>query len=224
MSIMVNYAQLALKCGVNIQKGQTLVITGPIWTADFAHLVMEEAFRLGAKDVIIHYDDPEADRLRLKYADEETLRDVPRWMAECQTVYGDRGAVFMRLSSAKPGMMDGVDSEKMSIRQRALNAPVMDLKLKRMANDLSWTAVAVPNEAWAQQVYPELEPQAALDALWQAVYDCCYVTKESATDGWNAHMDDMQRTVKKLNAMKPRRIHLKNSLGTDLRVKLADFL
>ena len=68
-----NYALLALERGVNIQKGQTLVITAPLWTADFAHLLMEEAYKLGAKDVIIHYDDPEADRLRLQYADEETL-------------------------------------------------------------------------------------------------------------------------------------------------------
>ena len=49
MSIMVNYARLALECGVNILKGQPLVITGPIWTADFAHLLMEEAYKLGAK-------------------------------------------------------------------------------------------------------------------------------------------------------------------------------
>lgn len=222
MSIMVNYAQLALRCGVNIQKGQTLVITGPIWTADFAHLLMEEAYKLGAKDVIIQYDDPVADRLRLLYADEETLRDVPRWMAECQTVYGDRGAAFMRLSSAKPGMLDGVDASRMSIRQRALNAPVMDLKLKRMANDLSWTAVAVPNEEWAKQVYPQLGEKEALAALWQAVYDCCYVTEESAVDGWNAHMDDMQRTVRKLNDMKPRKIHLKNGLGTDLHLEMCE--
>ena len=49
-----NYALLALMRGVNVQQGQTLVISAPLWTADFAHLLMEEAYKLGAKDVIIH--------------------------------------------------------------------------------------------------------------------------------------------------------------------------
>lgn len=217
-----NYALLALERGVNIQKGQTLVITAPLWAADFAHLLMEEAYKLGAKEVIIHYDDPEADRLRLKYADEETLCDVPRWMSECQTVYADRGAAFLRVSSAKPGMMDGVDAKKMSLRQRALNAPLMDMKMKRMANDLSWTVVCVPNEKWAKQVYPEFDEKDAVDALWQAILDCCYVTDESGTAGWDAHIDDMQHTVAKLNSLKPRKIHLKNGIGTELHLEMCE--
>lgn len=217
-----NYAHLALERGVNIQKGQTLVISVPLWASDFAHMLMEEAYKLGAKDVIIHYDDPEADRLRLQYADEETLTDVPRWMSECQTVYADRGAAFLRVSSAKPGMMDGVDAKKMSLRQRALNAPLMDMKMKKLANDLSWTVVCVPNEKWAKQVYPQLSKEEAMDALWQAILDCCYVTDESGTAGWDAHIDEMQRTVRKLNSLKPRKIHLKNGLGTDLHLEMCE--
>ena len=59
-----NYAELVLKRGVNIQPGQVLVIDSPMWAADFDHLLMEEAFKLGAKDTIIHYADAEAERLR----------------------------------------------------------------------------------------------------------------------------------------------------------------
>lgn len=62
-----NYAELVLKRGVNIQPGQVLVIDSPMWAADFDHLLMEEAFKLGAKDTIIHYADAEAERLRVKY-------------------------------------------------------------------------------------------------------------------------------------------------------------
>ena len=217
-----NYAHLALERGVNVQKGQILVISAPLWTADFAHLLMEEAYKLGAKDVIIHYDDPEADRLRLQYADEETLADVPRWMSECQTVYADRGAAFLRVSSAKPGMMDGADAKKMSLRQRALNAPLMDMKMKKLANDLAWTVVCVPNEKWAKQVYPALSEEEAVQALWQAILDCCYVTDESGTAGWDAHIEEMQRTVKKLNSLKPKKIHLKNGIGTDLHLEMCE--
>ena len=77
----LNYARLALMRGVNLQKGQILVISAPLWTADFSHLLMEEAFALGARDVVIRYDDPQAERIRLLHAPEEALCDVPRWMS-----------------------------------------------------------------------------------------------------------------------------------------------
>lgn len=218
----VNYARLALLRGVNLQKGQILVVSAPLWTADFAHLLMEEAFRLGAKDVIIRYDDPQSERLRLLYADEETLVDVPRWMSECQTCYADRGAAFLRISSAKPGMMDGVDAARLGMRQRALNAPLRAFNLRRMANDLAWSVICVPNPEWAKQVYPLKSEQEAMDALWEDMYSCCYVTEESATAGWDAHVEQMQRTVQTLNALQPVAIHLQNGLGTDLHLRMCE--
>lgn len=218
----VNYAKLALMRGVNLQKGQILVISAPLWTSDFAHLLMEEAFKLGAKDVVIRYDDPQSERLRLMYADDDTLQDVPRWMSECQTCYADRGAAFLRLSSAKPGMMDGVDAARLGMRQRALNAPLRAFNLRRMSNDLAWSVVCVPNPEWAKQVYPNKSEREAMDTLWENMYSCCYVTDDSATAGWDAHIEEMQRTVKKLNAMQPVAIHLQNGLGTDLHLRMCE--
>lgn len=218
----LNYARLALMRGVSLQEGQILVISAPLWTADFAHLLMEEAFRLGARDVVIRYDDPEAERIRLLYAKVEALCDVPRWMSESQTHYADKNAVYLRLSSAKPGMMDGVDAAKLGMRQRALNAPLQAFNLKRMANDVAWSVVCVPNPEWAQQVYPGKEKEEALAALWEDMYSCCYVTQESAVDGWDAHVAQMQHMVKKLNDLRPVSLHLQNGLGTDLHLSMCE--
>ena len=218
----LNYARLALMRGVNLQKGQILVISAPLWTADFAHLLMEEAFALGARDVVIRYDDPQAERIRLLHAPEEALCDVPRWMSESQTCYADKGAAYLRISSAKPGMMDGVDAARLGMRQRALNAPLRAFNLRRMANEVAWSVICVPNAEWAQQVYPDRGAQAALDALWEDMYSCCYVTGESPVAGWDAHVEDMQRMVKRLNGLRPVALHLKNGLGTDLHLRMCE--
>ena len=218
----LNYARLALMRGVNLQKGQILVISAPLWTADFAHLLMEEAFALGARDVVIRYDDPQAERIRLLHAPEEALCDVPRWMSESQTCYADKGAAYLRISSAKPGMMDGVDAARLGMRQRALNAPLRAFNLRRMANEVAWSVICVPNAEWAQQVYPGKDAQAALDALWEDMYSCCYVTQESPVAGWDAHVEDMQRMVKRLNGLRPVALHLKNGLGTDLHLRMCE--
>lgn len=216
-----NYIALTLQRGVNLQPGQILVIDTPLWTAGFCHLLMEEAFALGARDVIIHYDDPEGERLRINLAPEEALTDVPRWMAERSTVYGDQGAAFLRVISPKPALGE-TDAMRSALRKKALSTPLRGLQLKRMANDLTWSAVAVPNEKWARQVFPGLPEKEAIEALWKAIFSCCYVTEESGTAGWDRHIDEMLFHVEKLNALDIRTLHLTNGKGTDLTLSLCE--
>lgn len=219
--IMRNYALLTLRRGVNVQKGQLVRISAPLWAADFAHLLMEEALKLGARDVFIQYDDPQAENLRLRYASEEALCDVPRFMTESETYFGDHNAALIRVVSPKQ-FPDKVDPARRTLRSRAINAPLVAMKQKRMANDLAWTVVCAANGEWARQVFPELDAAEAEAALWQAIYDCCYVTETESVEGWDRHVDEMQKNVRKLNALKLRRLHLTNGRGTDLRLEIAD--
>ena len=216
-----NYAALTLRRGVNLQPGQILVVDTPLWTADFCHLLMEEAYALGARDVIVHYDDPEGERLRACLAPEEALTDVPRWMAERSLCYADRGAAFLRVISEKPAA-GPVDARRSALRKKALNEPLRSLRLRRMANDLSWSAVAVPNPEWARRVYPGLSEEAAVRALWQAIFSCCYVTEESGTDGWDRHIDEMLAHGSRLNALRIRSLRFTNGLWTDLTLRLCE--
>ena len=217
-----NYAELVLKRGVNIQPGQVLVIDSPMWAADFDHLLMEEAFKLGAKDTIIHYADAEAERLRVKYMSDEALCDIPRWMSEKSTFYADEGAAFLRVISPKPGAAGDEDPARAAKRRKALSTPLAAMQMKRMANDLSWSAVCIPNPEWACQVYPDKAPEEAVAALWDAIYRCCYVTQESGTAGWDRHIEKMLDNVRKLNALDIRTLHLKNAKGTDITLDLCE--
>ena len=51
------YARLVIHIGVNLQKGQPLVIASPVDCAFFARLLVSEAYRAGAKDVILNWRD-----------------------------------------------------------------------------------------------------------------------------------------------------------------------
>lgn len=220
--IRKNYAELVLKRGVNLQPGQILVIDAAIWTSDFVHLISDEAFKLGAKDVVVHYADPDADKLRLKYAADDVLRDVPDWQVESQTMYGELNACFLRLDSNDPDGMSDVDPERLSMWKKAVSAPVEGLRLKRMSNDVAWSGVAVPNVRWARKVFPGRDDAEALEMLWRAVYKCCYVTEESGVAGWDAHVDEMQTNVRKINSLNVRKLHFKNGKGTDITLELCD--
>ncbi|NLD26104.1 MAG: aminopeptidase, partial [Acholeplasmataceae bacterium] len=53
------YAELAVKIGVNIQKGQILMINSPVECVEFTRLLVEVAYQVGASYVMIRWsDDP----------------------------------------------------------------------------------------------------------------------------------------------------------------------
>jgi len=64
-TMLENYARLAVKVGINIQKGQKLVVNSPIECADFVRLVAKYAYEEGASDVYVEWHDEEL--LLMKY-------------------------------------------------------------------------------------------------------------------------------------------------------------
>ena len=79
---LAKYARVLLEVGVNLQKGQILVLQASTDALKLAREVTNIAFEMGAKDVILHLEDPEVEHLRAKNCDVETLRDVPEWKKE----------------------------------------------------------------------------------------------------------------------------------------------
>jgi len=59
IELQEKYAELALKTGVNLQKGQALMINAPLEGADFTKIVARRAYEIGAKDVHINWVDDE---------------------------------------------------------------------------------------------------------------------------------------------------------------------
>ncbi len=53
----VKYAELLVRTGVNIQKGQSLVITSPIECVEFTRVVSVKAYEAGAREVFIRWGD-----------------------------------------------------------------------------------------------------------------------------------------------------------------------
>ena len=62
--LLNKYAKLVVKTGVNLQKGQLLVINSPIECANFARRVAKEGFEAGCSDVKINWSDEKFSRIR----------------------------------------------------------------------------------------------------------------------------------------------------------------
>ena len=118
-SFLIKYASLAVNIGVNIQKDNILVISSPIETAEFARLITEEAYKSGAKDVIVHYGDQKLTKIKLENSSLETISNIPEWQAESYNYYARQEACFISISASDPDGLKGVPVEKIGASQKA---------------------------------------------------------------------------------------------------------
>ncbi|MGG4090888.1 aminopeptidase [Paenibacillus lautus] len=68
---MENYAELAVKVGVNVQPGQTVVVMGPIAAADLIRLITLHVYKAGAHNVHVEYNDDQLSKIKYLHAPEE---------------------------------------------------------------------------------------------------------------------------------------------------------
>ena len=75
-SVKQAYAELIIKEGINIQKGQRLTIACPVECADFARMCAAAAYDSGCREVIMRWNDDTLSRLRFLHADSDVFDSV----------------------------------------------------------------------------------------------------------------------------------------------------
>lgn len=215
------YARLAIQNGVHLQKGQTLLISASVEALDFTREVVRQAYEAGAKEVIVTYQDDILSKYNYLYQSKETLQEIHDWQIESSLDYLQEGACRLSIISPLPGILKDCDPDKMSIRQRALGPRMREVREYTMASKVQWSVVAVPNEAWAKQVFPEMTSSDAMDKLWETIYSCVYVDEQKdPVQTWEERDSFFQEHLEKMNAFAFQTLHFTNSLGTDLHVGL----
>ncbi|MEG1426839.1 MAG: aminopeptidase, partial [Oscillospiraceae bacterium] len=81
-SMLRKYANLIVKMGVNLQKGQGCIINCPADQFEIAKIVTEEAYRAGARWVRVDWSYQPLTKLKLRNETVTTLSKVPAWEEE----------------------------------------------------------------------------------------------------------------------------------------------
>ena len=74
----------------------------------------------------------------------------------------------------------------------------------------------------APYMFPELDTDAAIEALWQLIFDTCRVTGGDPVGEWQEHLARLSALRDKMNALDLESVHFASSNGTDLTVGIAD--
>lgn len=223
-NLIKKYAQLAIRKGVNLQTGQTLLINTNVDAVEMTRACVEEAYKAGAKRVKVFYRDEYVAKAHYQYQDVETLCQVYPWEIDSRLDYFKEGACLLHLVSDIPGVLKDVDAKKISAAQLAMAKAGKELQEYTMMNKVQWSIVAVPNKEWADIVFPEYEGSAGVvDELWERILSAVHVEEENdPIQEWTDLGDSFTRRSNILNNYNFKTLHFTNSLGTDLFVDLIE--
>lgn len=214
------YAALIVKAGVNLQPDQTLVITAPIETAPFARMVAEEAYEAGAREVVMDWNDELSKKIKYLKAPEAIFDEYPQWKQLFYQSYANEGAAFVSIAAEDPELMKMVDPQRIMRAQKASNTANTAFRERLMGNANTWNVVSVPTASWAVKVFPEMEAEAAMEALWEAILASVRVDEPDPVAAWERHKKHLEATSHWLNEQQFHQLHFSNSLGTDLTITL----
>jgi len=220
--IMDKYANLIVKVGINIQKGQPLVINAPVEGAEFVRLLAKHAYNLGAKEVHVNWNDGELTRMKYDYAPMEVFENFPKWYADGLEDYAKKGAGFISISAQDPYLLKGVDPKKIAANNKSSSIALKEY-YKYTMNDLNaWCVMSIPTKAWAKRVFPDVSEDEAVEKLWDAIFKATRMYEEDPVKAWEEHLGNIEKRVNFLNEKSFKKLYYKSSNGTDLTVELPE--
>lgn len=214
------YAELVVKCGLNVQKGQEVIIRCGLDQPDFVTMCVEECYKCGAERVKVEWSYMPVSKLGYKYRSLETLSEFTavekaEWERKVEKL-----TCLLWLDSDDPDGLNGTDSEKISKANQA-RYPFIKPYRDALENKYQWCIAAVPGKEWAQKIFPELSAEAAIEALWENILLCSRVYADNdPVKAWETHNENLAKRCDFLNKYKFDRLEYKSANGTDFTVGL----
>jgi aminopeptidase len=210
-------AELMVRFGANVQPGQIVALSAEPGQETLVRAVAESAYRAGAKFVDLAIFDPYLKAARVRHADPNSLGYVPPWMGQRLLAIGEHRCARISLAGViAPHLMDDLDPDLVGRDMLPRLREGGKLLNERSTN---WTIGPCPTSDWAEMVYPDLDPDVALERLWEAIGRVCRLDADDPVAAWTARLDQLADVVGRLDGLRLDAIHFEGP-GTDLTVGL----
>ena len=218
-TMLEDYADLAVRVGVNLQPGQRLMVRAPIETAPLVQKIAKCAYKAGSPLVSVLYNDDELSLTRFKYAPKGSFGTFPEWEADALLECAKRGDAFIRVSATDPDLLKDQDPDDVSTAIRSAQQHMSEYMRYPMSDRIPWLVMSVPIPSWAKKVFPDLDEEAAMDKLWEMIFKTCRIDMEDPIAAWQEHIVKMKVCSDYLNEKAYDQLHYTGE-GTDLTLGL----
>lgn len=213
------YAELLVKVGLNVQEKEPVYIQASIDASEFVHLVVEEAYKIGAEDVKVSYKDDRIAQLKYQYEPESFFENVKQYDIDEKMDYLDRKAAFLSIVSSSPDSLKDADPNKIRKSMAANGKAFKDYMVAVQSDRMSWCVSSYPSVGWAKMMFPELSDDEAVNKLLETILKTVRVDQEDPVKAWEEHDHLLHEKADYLNNKKYKALHYKSE-GTDLTIEL----
>lgn len=212
------YAELIVKCGLNVKEGQEVIITCGLDQPEFVTTVVEECYKSGAAKVKVEWSYMPVSKIHYNYRTLETLSEVTdeekaRWQYKV-----DKLPCTLWLDSDDPDGLSGTDSQKIA-KANMNRFPIIKPYREALENKYQWCIAAVPGREWAHKIFPDIPVDDAVEKLWEAILLTSRVDDDPIS-AWKKHNEELSKHCKLLNDYKLTSLEYKSANGTDFKVGL----
>ena len=215
-TVLRRYARLIAREGVNIQKGQDVLINCDLDQPKFVELLVDECYKAGARKVRVEFSYQPLEKLHVRHQTVTTMSKVEEWEKARLQHYVDTLPCQIYLVSEDPDGLKGINQKKMA-KARQKRYPVIKPYRDQMENRYHWCIAAVPGAAWAKKLFPDLPKGRAVEKLWEAILFTSRVTEDPIAE-WEAHNRDLKERCAYLNSLGIAELRYQGKNGTDLTV------
>lgn len=214
-------AEVAVKVGLQLQRGQDLVMTAPIAALPLVRLITRHAYMAGAGIVTTFYSDEETTLARYAHAPDESFDKASSWLYDGMARAFEGGAARLAIAGDNPMLLSGQDPAKVARANKA-NSIAYKPALEHISNfDINWNICSYPNPSWARLVFPGLPVDEAVNKLAEAIFAASRVNETDPVAAWAAHNAELRKRSSWLSGERFSALHFTGP-GTDLTVGLAD--
>ncbi len=214
-------AEVAIKVGLRLERGQDLLVTAPTVALPLVRKVAEYAYKAGAGLVTPILSDEAITLLRYRFGPDESFDRAANWLYEGMSKAFSANTARLAIVADNPMLLSGEDPARVARANKA-NSIAYKPALERIVNfDINWNIIAYPSPSWAKLVFPQDEEDVAVAKLADAIFSASRVDRDDAVAAWQAHNEILRNRREWLNGQRFGALHFSGP-GTDLTVGLAD--
>jgi len=212
-----SYAEIVLTRGVNLRKGQNLMIVCNSGNYGFARELAVEAYRLGAGFVDVSVDDNYITKARLAAQEGESLDYVPNYaVTRGHQMLSEDWARIRIDSTEEQDVLGDADPDRLGQLTRAGRKALKFVSRSLMNDEHSWCVICAPGPEWARMV---LGPDATAEDLWETLKPILRLDGDNPSAAWEDHGWTLKERCRLLNELHLDTLRFQAE-GTDLTIGL----
>jgi aminopeptidase len=221
------YAEVAVRIGNNLQKGQRLLITGrwrnrgvPPELTYFVEKLTVAAYKAGAPYVDVIWMDQKTELLRFQHAPRDSFEEYSQWHVRALLEYLERGDTVLGIVAEDPELLKDQDPELVGLANKTAVEHLHPAMRYITGNIANWLLISAPVRGWADKVYPDIPETERIDHMWEAIFKICRIDQPDPIEAWESHIQDLAQRSGYLNKKRYSALHYRGP-GTDLTIGLA---